>query len=260
VEEPLVLCYHGVSARWPGGVPPERLRAQLQLLLARGYRGVGFGEAMRARTRRVLAVTFDDAYRSVLERGLPVLEALGVPATVFVPTDFAGVAPAAWPGTDVWLGTAFEDELAVMTWAELDRLASAGWEIGSHSCSHPRLTELDDAALDHELRASRARVEAELQRPCTSLAYPYGDWDQRVAAAAAAAGYRAACTLPESLHRPSALAWPRVGIYRRDGARIFQLKVSTAVRRLRRTRAWAIARPAKWRRPEEHELRRPPYR
>ena len=50
-------------------------------------------------------MTFDDAYRSVYEQARPVLESLGVPATVFVPTALVGSErPMAWPGTDQWLG------------------------------------------------------------------------------------------------------------------------------------------------------------
>jgi peptidoglycan/xylan/chitin deacetylase (PgdA/CDA1 family) len=254
VKDLLVLCYHGVSERWPGAVAPDQLRAQLAHLLARGYRARTFGEAMQAPSPGVVSVTFDDGYRSVLAGAFPVLQALGVPATVFVPTGFVGAAPAAWPGTDVWLGTEYEDELAVMSWEDLGRLAAAGWEIGSHTCTHPRLTELDDAALAHELRASRELIEVELGCACSALAYPFGDWDERVARAAVEAGYRAACTLPASMHAASPLAWPRVGIYRRDGPGMFRLKVSPAIRRLRATRIWPLAHPERWRRSERRSL------
>ena len=247
MPEPLVLCYHGINDSWPAAVSQDRLRSQLASLVARAYRGLSFSEVTRTRTPKLLSVTFDDAYRSVIEQALPVLNELGVPGTVFVPTDFVGVAPAAWPGTDVWLGTEYQDELAVMSWDELRRLAGRGWEIGSHTCSHPHLTELDDAALAHELRASRERIEAELGCSCSALAYPFGDWDERVVRAAAEAGYRAACTLPAALHRARPLAWPRIGIYGHDGDTVFRLKVSPAMRRLRATRIWPLMRPERWR-------------
>jgi peptidoglycan/xylan/chitin deacetylase (PgdA/CDA1 family) len=248
VADTLVLCYHGVSDGWPAAVTPGSLDAQLRYVLARGYRPVTFGEAMLARGDKTLSVTFDDAYRSVGDRALPVLAALGIPATVFVPTDYVGVARAAWPGTDMWLDTLYADELDVMSWPELEMLRTSGWEIGSHTCSHPRLSELDDAALSHELCASRASIERVLGRPCTSLAYPFGDFDDRVAHAAARAGYRAACTLPVRLHDASVLAWPRIGIYRHDGRAAFRAKVSPVVRGLRSTSAWRIIRPDLWRR------------
>lgn len=243
-----MICYHGVSDRWPAAVSPDRLRAQLAYLLGRGYRPVTFGQAMLAPGAKSLAVTFDDGYRSVRERAVPILGELGIRGTVFVPTDYVGQAPAAWPGTDIWLGTAYRGELAVMSWRELALLAAAGWEIGSHTCSHPRLSLLDDAALARELAHSRACIERELGCSCTSLAYPFGDWDDRVVRAAAQAGYGAACTLPVRLSAGSPLCWPRIGIYRHDGPALFRAKVSPVVRRLRGTSAWRIIRPDVWRR------------
>ena len=56
--------------------------------MRRGYRGATFEDAVSAPpARRTLAVTFDDAYLSVLELGKPILDRLGLVATVFVPTD-----------------------------------------------------------------------------------------------------------------------------------------------------------------------------
>ena len=86
----------------------------------------------------------------------------------------------AWPGIDGWLGTEHEHELQPLSWDELRRLQDAGWEIGSHACSHPYLTRLGDDELERELGESRRRLETELGRPCRSLAYPYGDHDERV--------------------------------------------------------------------------------
>jgi len=244
--EVLVLCLHAVSERWPADLSttPERLEAQLRLLVDRGYRGATFFEAVSAPPApKTLAVTFDDAYLSVLALGLPILSALGLPGTVFVPTDFpARGAPMAWPGIDHWLGGPHEAELTPLDWAQLEALADAGWEVGSHTRSHPRLPTLDDSSLASELQESRRECEARLNRPCRSLAYPYGAVDARVAAAAGAAGYAAAGTLPRGrLHRPEPLLWPRVGVYHGDDERRFRLKVSTTVRRLRASAAWSVA-------------------
>jgi peptidoglycan/xylan/chitin deacetylase (PgdA/CDA1 family) len=191
---------------------------------------------------KVLAVTFDDGYRSVHELGLPILSRLGLPGSVYVPTDFAGTErPMSWPGIDQWVGGRFEPELVAMSWEELAGLAHEGWEIGSHTCSHPRLTGLDGAALDAELRTSREVCEERLGRPCVSLAYPYGDHDARVVAAAGAAGYRVAGTLPGRFGSPEPLTWPRVGVYFGDDWRRFRIKVSPKVRSFRASRAGEAA-------------------
>jgi peptidoglycan/xylan/chitin deacetylase (PgdA/CDA1 family) len=117
-------------------------------------------------------------------------------------------------------------------------VAEAGWEIGSHTCSHPRLPSLGDEHLRRELFESRSVVAERLGRPCGTLAYPYGDHDERVVEATRAAGYAAAGTLPGRLPRAQRLAWPRIGIYRGDDQRRFRIKASAAVRRLRGTRLW----------------------
>jgi peptidoglycan/xylan/chitin deacetylase (PgdA/CDA1 family) len=238
----VVLAYHAVSPRWRAdlSVTPERLASQLRLLIARGYRGATFHEAVSdPPAEKTLAVTFDDGFRSVATLALPILREYGIPGTVFVPTDYIGTdEPMRWPGIDQWYGGPHEAELLPMTWGDVAMLAEVGWEVGSHTRSHPRLTHLDDTSLQAELRGSRAACEHQLSQPCRTLAYPYGDHDQRVVAATRAAGYEAACTLPEDFRRDDALRTPRVGIYQRDGLATFRLKTSPWTYRARRSRAW----------------------
>jgi peptidoglycan/xylan/chitin deacetylase (PgdA/CDA1 family) len=238
----LVLCYHAVSPQWPAAlsVTPAALDAQLAELARRGYRGRRFTEALAAPPDGpTVVVTFDDGYRSVLELAKPILDRHGFPGTLYVPTDWPGAGrPMRWPGIDRWLGTEHEPELACLGWEELRGLAAAGWEIGSHTCAHPRLPEVvDDGELARELRDSKARLEAELGIPCTSLAYPYGAVDARVEAAVAAAGYQAASTIPRVLAAPRPLRWPRTPIFHVDDRRRFGTKVSPRIRRLRASRA-----------------------
>jgi len=231
----LVLCYHAVSERWPAdlSITPQSLREQLRLLLRKGYQPTTFHAAVtRVPAHKTLAVTFDDAFKSVFDVAFPILSELDVPGTVFVPTAFID-SPLSWPGIDHWARSPYAAELGGMSWAELGELADAGWEIGSHTHSHPRLTRLDDGALFAELDQSRNACERELGRPCSSLAYPYGDFDARVVEAARAAGYLAGGTLPSRLYRALPLSWPRAGVYHRDSLRRFRLKTSASVRRVR---------------------------
>lgn len=72
--------------------------------------------------------------------------------------------------------------------AGVQELARQGVEIGSHTRRHPILPTLDDAVLQDELVGSR-RALIELCGACPGLAYPNGDSDERVQAAARAAGY-----------------------------------------------------------------------
>ena len=220
MREILVLGYHGLSDTWTDmtAVRPAAFEAQVELLVRRGYQGATFSDALTApNAERTVVITFDDACQSVLEHAVPTLARLGLPATVFVPTDYAGTdRPMGWAGFDRWVGTPHEHELACMSWEALRTLADAGWEIGSHTCSHPRLPGVDDASLARELQDSRARVEERLRRPCHSIAYPYGECDARVAEAAREAGYTFAAVLQRRSSPPLPLQWPRIGVYRAD--------------------------------------------
>jgi peptidoglycan/xylan/chitin deacetylase (PgdA/CDA1 family) len=232
----VVLCYHAVSDRWSGdlAVRPERLAEQVESLLARGYRPATFTEATSgASDGPAFAVTFDDGFRSVLGLALPVLDRVGAPGTVFAVTDYADAPrPLGWTGVDRWLGTEHEHELACLSWSDLATLRDAGWEIGSHTRTHPRLTRLGDESLARELRESRERCEEMLRVPCRSIAYPYGDADERVLRAAAAAGYVAGAALERQPKGPAPLSWPRVGVWNDDGRWSFRAKVWRARRAL----------------------------
>ncbi len=233
----LALCYHAVGEGWPSAVPAGRLAEHAQILLRRGYEPVTLSELVHEPRRgRRVAFTFDDAYASVLTDAFPRLSELGVAATVFAVTNFAeSGSPLAWDGL---LESGVSGDVRArssLSWTDLRLLADAGWEIGSHTCTHPHLTALEPDELAHELTASRSACEHALGRECRAIAYPYGDLDDRVVAAAAAAGYDTGCSL--SIATTGPLAWPRIGIYGVDASSRFRLKISPSVLALRRALA-----------------------
>jgi peptidoglycan/xylan/chitin deacetylase (PgdA/CDA1 family) len=243
----LVLCYHAVSDAWPDAVAvrPAQLERQLAFLQKRGFVGRTLSDALtNPCPSKTLVVTFDDGYRSVIDRAFPILQRFAIPGTVFVPSLYAS-SPGArfWRGRghEQWFDTPFEGELTGLSWHELRQLIGAGWEVGSHSRSHPHLTELDEGALEEELVGSRQECERGTGKPCLSLSYPYGDLNEQVIRVASEAGYRFGATLPRKFPRtPTALHWPRVGIYRPDGWLRFRIKTSPLVLMLRRNPAWHL--------------------
>jgi peptidoglycan/xylan/chitin deacetylase (PgdA/CDA1 family) len=244
VADVLVLCYHAVSERWPAplSVTPEALEEQLEVLVRRGYAGATFESVVSEPPEgRTLVVTFDDAFASVGGLAAPILRGLGLPGSVYVVTDPVEEPerPMSWDGIDQWLGTEHEQELRPLSWDGIRELVEAGWEVGSHTRSHPRLSQIhDDADLAQELEGSRTTLEDKLGRPCRTLAYPYGDHDERVVDATRAAGYAGAGTLPGRFPKATPFSWPRVGIYHDDDLRRFRMKVARPMRALRSTALW----------------------
>jgi peptidoglycan/xylan/chitin deacetylase (PgdA/CDA1 family) len=229
---PLVLCYHAISDTWEDAlaVPLRVFEQQMRAVLKRGYRPATAAETLSARGK-VVHVTFDDAFRSVA-KALPVLERLGMPATVFAcPVLADGGKALAVPELRAQVEEA-PDELATMAWDELRSLIDRGFEVGSHTLTHPHLPVLGDDELRRELQESRERLEDGLGVACRFLAYPYGEEDERVRAAARSSGYEGAFALPGRQAPADVYAVPRVGIWRTDGSRRVTLKTSTLGRRL----------------------------
>lgn len=236
---PLILCYHAVSSVWRTelAVAETQLAGQLAALRRRGYVGLTFAESERARLagrlpKRTVVVTFDDGFAST-SRARPALEEAGFPGTVFVVTDFveSGDALSFIPNGS---GAVAADELAPLGWSELAELRELGWEVGSHTVTHPRLPDVASPELQRELELSRETIERRLGI-CETLAYPYGAADERVAAAAAEAGYLAACTLTGAHRVDDRFRRSRVGIYRNDAGLRVRAKLSPVGQALRRT-------------------------
>jgi peptidoglycan/xylan/chitin deacetylase (PgdA/CDA1 family) len=243
MPQALVLCYHAVSDSWdaPLAVTQDDLRTQLKKLLSRGWVGTTFTEAMQPMHPRTLAVTFDDAFDSVHTLAAPVLAELGLPGTVFVPAGWVGRSMR-WPGVAHWADTEHAHELQAMSWDSLRELAASGWEVGSHTCSHPHLSALDPEDILAELQQSRAICEQMIGAVCRSVAYPFGDADEQVRAAARAAGYEAAAGLSGAAFVARDLFdWPRVGVWHNEPGWRFDLKVLPITSSLRRTRGVASA-------------------
>lgn len=76
-----------------------------------------------------------------------------------------------------------------LNWAQVREMAAGGMEFGSHTVSHPLLTQVTPALLDAELAESKQELERQLGRPCNAVSYPDGAVNPAVMRAAADAGY-----------------------------------------------------------------------
>jgi peptidoglycan/xylan/chitin deacetylase (PgdA/CDA1 family) len=84
-----------------------------------------------------------------------------------------------------------------LSWNQVLEMAAAGIAFGSHTVTHPNLTQLPDEELAWELSESKQVLEQRLQQPIDLLAYPIGTasaFDARVIAAAERTGYRLGTT------------------------------------------------------------------
>lgn len=193
-----ILCYHRIETPPPSSagdtnfVTPALFASHLRALAALGFRGVTVGDLLRWQRGegmlppRPIAITFDDAYASVVEHAFPQLAAIGWPSTIYAVTAYLG-------RTNCWDPHA--PPSALLDAAALRNALSAGHDVGAHTRHHRRLKGLDDAASHEELAVARTELEHALGAPCDSIAFPYGSHDRTTLQAVQRAGYRGACTL-----------------------------------------------------------------
>jgi len=249
------LCYHSISDGGPPflSLPPDTFERQLASMRRHGLVGGGTPALRELASgsrlpRPQVFLTFDDGYLDNHVTAAPLLAEYGFRAMIFVLPPYVDAAGAFdWPELHE-RQQAHPDVMRSMSWSMVEALAERGHEIGSHCQSHPHLPDLDDETLREELWSSRERIRSRLGR-CDVLAYPFGEWDERVAAAAADAGYSYAFSLPSDGQREAtALAIPRINVDQRDKGLRFEAKLSpfgrraylsegaATVRRLRRRR------------------------
>lgn len=167
-------------------------------------------------------VTFDDGYNSVAENALPELEKRGIPATMFIVTRLLGQSPG-------WLGekyAASKSEIA-MTAEQLRALPGKLITLGSHTMTHPRLTELGVADSTKEIVESRRELEKLVGQPVTLFSFPFGLFNQELVRICHEAGYqRAFTTIPSAaFSEPGEFLTGRVGVDPTDWPIEFRLKV-----------------------------------
>lgn len=181
-----ILMFHVIAQAPAGAVypelftPPAAFAAQMRALSAAGFHGVTLDEALAAwrgddrLPHHPVVVSFDDGSAGQATRAGPVLRRLG------------------WPGVlNLELNDLGPDGMPVHL---VRRLVRAGWEVDSHTVTHPDLTTVDATRLRAELTVSRSRLQRMFGVRVDAFCYPAGRFDAAAEAAVRRAGYRAATT------------------------------------------------------------------
>jgi peptidoglycan/xylan/chitin deacetylase (PgdA/CDA1 family) len=174
-----VLNYHHVH----NGPDPSfrvttaELRTQLESLLNAGYTPIDLTQMIHLtgkldREGQPILVTFDDGYENFLLHAWPILQELRVPCTLFLLSDYLG----SWNDWDD-LKRSRHRHLSL---DQVHSLQQSGISWGSHTRSHPVLTQLGSAELISEMCDSQRELEQSLGIPIQAIAYPGGHVNRRV--------------------------------------------------------------------------------
>jgi len=229
-----VLLYHRVLPEpaadpWALSVTAETFRAQLQLVASR-YPVLPLDRALvdletgKLPSRRVVCVTFDDGYRDNATHAAPILDELGLPATLFLSTGFAasgepywwdrversragaarkGILRPQWASDRVAMKAmdpderderilelgepepAFGREDLPMSFGELRDLAGV-FAVGGHGHRHISLGLAEPEAAARDAAECSRSLDSEVPGHSSLFAYPFGEAEDISAPAAAA--------------------------------------------------------------------------
>jgi len=188
-----ILTYHKLGPR-PGRVRLKGMylskslfHRQLRELQLAGFVSGSLRACAGPLSEKRIVITFDDGYLNVLRWGLEPLARTKLVAIQFLVPDLLGKSNQ-W---DVAMGEAPE---LLMDKAQVRDWLASGHDIGSHTLTHPHLTQISRGDAREEITASKKLLEDLFGRPIEHFCYPFGDWNEVVQELVQKAGYTSACT------------------------------------------------------------------
>lgn len=186
---PPILMYHYVNDEEPLksklGISPKTFERQMRFLREHKYNILSLDELAdliknkKKMPPKTVAITFDDGYLDNYTNVFPVLKKYRIPATIFVVVDRLGRRY----GNDYYVDA-----------AQLKEMLDSGLiTIGSHSLSHPNLSEdLSEDELKKEIGQSKQTLEEMLAVPIKFFSYPFGGVSRKARDLVREFGYKAA--------------------------------------------------------------------
>lgn len=173
----VILQYHHVSEDTPSStsISPKQFRLHMQYLKDNHFTVVPLNEIVEAiktkqpMTEKWVAITFDDAFKNILENGTPILDEFGYSYTIFV--NPSSVSSASY-----------------LSWEQLKTLSEKGVIIGNHGFNHDSLTRVPEDKTQSlwlsEQRAlllqSEGLIKEKTGQSWQYFAYPYGEYTPKI--------------------------------------------------------------------------------
>ncbi len=194
-------------------VSSRLFRRQLRDLSRRGFSTPDYDSILKTEPGRPrIFLTFDDGFENVFRHGIAAMRPDGFKAIQFLVADKLGK-------TNDWETSVGEAEERLMDAGQVREWLAAGHDIGSHTLTHPILSQLSTTEAREEISASRKKLEDVFGMPIRHFCYPFGDYDQKTVDLVREAGYETACTTTPGLNQTTTNPFEIRRIMARHGSR-----------------------------------------
>ncbi|MFM9826984.1 polysaccharide deacetylase family protein [Flavobacterium sp.] len=169
-----ILMYHNISSNLDLSrgltLASQKFEKQLQYLVKHNFTTYFISELdnKNSISSKSVVLTFDDVTENQLLYALPLLKKYNIKATFFVPFSFIG-------SSDSWnLGSE-----KIMTIEQLKSLDPDCVELGHHSFSHKKYSELNKNEIQDDFDKSFEFISKNDLKVFPALAYPYGNYPKK---------------------------------------------------------------------------------
>lgn len=166
---------------------PKQFEWQLKSLLKQGFHIVTFEDIEKNgldSSKKNIVLTFDDGSECFYKNALPILKKYNAKAVLYPVIGRLGDSNVAFEES------ANQSLIDIVDRSQLLELSNSGIEIGSHIMDHIWLTRRDETTIKNELSESKRILEDILGKKVVSVAYPYGDYNEKVIELTREAGYK----------------------------------------------------------------------
>lgn len=222
MKTPPVIFYHKIDRLSPDAkirgafTSPRRFERQMIYLKKLGVNFLTASEMARHFAEdgkfppRSIAITFDDGWKDNYTNAFPILQRLGIKATIFLVPSCLGRTTDAVTAE----GEGAREHLSI---GDVREMAAAGIEMGSHTMNHALLDRSEEPVIETEITEAKNFIENLVQRECSAFAYPAGFFTPAAKEIVRRAGHAVAfSTHYGPTDENDLFALNRVEIFRRD--------------------------------------------
>jgi len=216
----MILAYHRINPWYKKDaltVSPEMFEKQIEYLLKKKWKFEILSPQIFQK-KKWFSITFDDGFADNLWFALPVLKKFNISGVVFLTVGYIGTEKI-FPRYNSYEKDRF------LKWNEVRELVKEGIEIGSHSLTHPRLTQIPLKEVKREIEDSKKIIEDKTGKEVKYFCYPYGDFNKRIMEIVEKAGYELAVVTPCRKIKNTKFSMIRTGIYGHNNLLIYRIKI-----------------------------------
>lgn len=245
----LIIAYHTVDQ--------TNFEKQIKFL-HKYYNVISFDDIdnpkINSKKGKKIIITFDDGYKNNLDIAYPILKKYDIPATIYVTTEFIEKNTYAWwdrilnsntklnlpelknnspqniekfvfQKTGLKPNSKKPSKYKFMNWMELKQISDI-FTIGSHTVTHPILTQIPIRLAKNEIQNSKSIIEKKLKIKVNHFAYPNGNFNEKLINLVKENGYKTATAYKKGYFKSDQMyCLNRRGINHMDDISIFSMKI-----------------------------------